>query len=171
MSTRINKTIAEEVSSKMLNKLFIKKLTAKENVENFIGNLLIDRLPKEILACFRDNNLKKFVRTSSSFRVYYHSDYYWISFKNRYPSTDEEKLILTHDEGIKFHKLREEEEDLKTKYKYLFEETVGLLMKLQTYNKIKQEFPEAAEHLPERLNTSLMINIEDTRKKINEILQ
>lgn len=70
---------------------------------------------------------------------------------------------------LKLDELRNELDKLKNKYKELFNEIEVSLVKLQTYNRIIQEFPEAAEFLPER-NVQLMINVKETRNKLSSIV-
>lgn len=75
-------------------------------------------------------------------------------------------LKMTAELGTKLKALLTKYEVEKTKYDNLLSEIEVALFGLSSYNRIKEEFPEAIEYLPTTQSRALMINIDDIRKKI-----
>lgn len=64
--------------------------------------------------------------------------------------------------SVKFFEI----EDYRKKIDTLENEIIGTLLGLKTYSRIRESFPEAAQHLPQKTTTAIALNIEGIRSQL-----
>ena len=169
MSIRITKATAEEVTNILLSNLKQKRDSAQNELKSFVSKKYLETIPKEIVDIYNNVELRRFLDKTSMIYIFYMGSHFSISVDESLPYRNGERLNLNREDAEILEKLRNEYNKLKSQYSELYFETVNTLMRLATYNKINQEFPEAGKLLPEQ-NNKLMININATRQKVKEVL-
>jgi hypothetical protein len=72
----------------------------------------------------------------------------------------------TSEEGDKWIKLFNKYHEQRKETETLYRDIENALYNLKTYKAIEENFPEAYKFLPEKITTSLSINLSDIRQKI-----
>lgn len=165
---RISKDLAEVIAKKLL----AKKLSEVDSLINKIKQIAIDSytesIPIEVINF--SSTRKEWLRRCYSLKlVGYGLDYYYVS--SNHP------LLFSGDASYIFHAptkeiaeelvlLIQQKETLQSHYNKLFENTKAALLNLRTYKNIREQFPEAAEYLPQTdgvTTTALAVNLTDLR--------
>jgi len=171
MSTRITKSIAEDVATSLLAELQKKIDDTYKEMQDYTLKVLGLRTPMVIKECVNDTAARQYIKKCDSLHISCFSDLFYLKLDKTVPDNGNRSLVLSESEAKDFHLMKLKYEKLKLKYKNLFDEIVNTLVKLSTYNNVVNNFPEAVEFLPEKRNTSLMINIDNTRNKLKQAIE
>lgn len=164
MHALITKEIAERVAIKLLEKKKQVWTEATEKKVAFITDVATRRVPKDIALAFEKYPM--YIETYGYFNVRGQgiSGAPCVNLKKSIPSSTN-YLELNAKESEKFLKLKYEEVDAKSKYENLLSEVKTALINCKTYNRVKELFPEAYEHLPAKYPPPAL-NLTEVRKKI-----
>jgi len=161
--SNITKAIAQEVAIK----LTVKKRDSLKNEElklkDDFREIIIKTIPKDVLDCFEKHPSYFDTRTSVQLSG---NGFQWESinfgkelpvFRNFTPDAVTAKKIMI---------LKNKVEDSKKNLSDLQKEIENALFGLRTYKRVEENFPEAFAFLPNKITTSLAINLTDIRQKI-----
>ena len=163
---RITKQIASEVA---------KELVAKKRKEN--GKVWIElcesiyesikkKIPKELIDF--SNKYPSYTRMSQIVKLVGNGfNHESINLNNAFPCRDWSlTYVPTNEEGEKWIKLFNKYHEQRESISSLHRDIENALYNLKTYKAVEENFPEAYKFLPEKITTSLSINLSDIRQKI-----
>lgn len=164
MST-ITKTIAEDVSVKLMEKQNKKLVEYKNEIQELITQEYEKTIPENALAFFKSN--PEFCKSTSSLTLIKNGFNYERVILSRKLPCKADGYFTPEDKAIsKIRKWIDSISDKQKEYEKLKQEVYNAILSLKTYNRVKDNFPEAYEFLPEKINTSLAINISDIQSKL-----
>ena len=163
--SRITKALAEEISNKLVEKLDNQIQSADKKLAEILYREAIKKVPKEVMTAF--NLHPQWIQKTTSAYVHYGAQQCYIKGEKMFPYLSS---IKTQDVDIcvDIDNILNEKDGLKTKRSNLFDELSATILKLSTYAKVREFFPEAAHLLPE-LKMEIAINIKDTRDRLKAI--
>lgn len=163
----VTKAIAKEVAERMLTKKAdeIKNLINKRDF--FILCICRKNIKKEILDFY--NKHKDYVRSTNQVTLNdngFHGDYFYLN--ERIPSKNSSTMHVSMSvkDSKELLPLIDEIDGLEKQYKSLKIDIENALLSLKTYKKVSEEFKEAYGYLPNKISTSLVINIDKIREKL-----
>lgn len=174
MTTRINKSIAEDAATSLLMDAKVKLDGYKKELDDYLEKVIIKSIPKHIFDFYNSlsNSEKNFIRDSDAWYVKVAGTNYLTHTSKKYP---------TESSYTQYINIKEEEDKRKVDFlakRYFsfekefndtFAETVNTLVKLSSYKRVSEIFPEALPHLPKYENQKMMVSIDSVRDKIKEI--
>lgn len=173
MSKYINKTIAENVASKMVEKIQ-KQIEDKDNfLQEFITKQYLKTIPGNILSAYEKH--PQYFKKSRNFLLQGNGLNDGFTMKKSLISTYEgwnNTVFLPEVEDAKIIvKHLREIEKLKVKKASLKKQIATTLLSLKTYKRISVEFSEAFVLLPEDASAinAVAVPIEDIRKQLNTL--
>jgi len=164
MST-ITKAIANEVALKLTEKkrANIKKL--ETTLSSVLHGMILKTIPKEVVELFEKH--PKFFGTRSSFQLQGNGwNYKYLNSVKQIPTYNSSFSPNAKDSET-LTKLDNEVKKERQDYEKLVSEIETALFGLRTYKRVQENFPEAFELLPNKINTSLSVNLSDIRQKLN----
>ncbi len=173
MSTKISKTLAAEIAHKLSNKLRDDKMAPIEKtIEQILLKAIYKQMHPDLKEAWANENVKSYIASSQRVRVncgslVNYSDFYINSY---YPTKDSyNKFVeVSHADYVKLLELKGELKQISTNYEKLYSEIEAALLSLKTHEKIREEFPEAAEYLPikQEQKAVVAIQISELRSKL-----
>lgn len=160
----ITKTIAVEVSEKLIQKQGLELKQLKENLKVKLEEIILNTIPKEIKDFYKKH--PSYVETRQSFQLSGNGfEYQYLNTKNHIPAF-KTSFQPNEVDALLIKNLLNEIKDKEKEYKKLFSEIEIALFGLRTYKRVEENFPEAFLLLPNKITTSLAINISELRNKI-----
>jgi uncharacterized phage infection (PIP) family protein YhgE len=158
--------IAQEVAEKLTEKKQQKIEALEKSFENKLKEEYLKTIPQDVLEAA--NKFPEYFNKTGC--LYIHGNGWShqyisitgsiISKRNRdYFEPNQDIADVLKKDYNNIQKLQSEISELKRDIK-------ATLIGLKTYNRVKTEFPEAFEFLPEKITTALALNINDIRKKL-----
>jgi hypothetical protein len=163
---RITKQIASDVANQLLAKKVKGNNRNWTELSNEVYESVLKTIPKEITEL--QEKYPSYVRTSQNVRLFGNGfNHENINTPKSFPCTDYSKTYTpTEKEAAEWIKLLNDYKDGKDNLRKLSSEIESALYNLKTYKAVQENFPEAYELLPEKVSTSLSVNISDIRQKI-----
>lgn len=164
--------ITKDLTLKIVNQL-VKPITDKINensnsISGIIKDYILKDCPIEILDLWHKNS--NWVNTSSYVSFSYLGQSSSCSFKKDIPIKSKHIIIEDREIAEQVQKIINCNLDLKKKHRELSTELEVTILKLATFARIKDQFPEAAQLLPdENKRTEIALNIQDVRNKLKNI--
>jgi len=163
--SRITKQLAEEIANKLVEKLDVKLKTIDDQLAEIYYEEQIKIVPLSVMTIFESH--PDYIHKTTSGYLYYGGQCVWIKGVKPFPCITKSN-VTDKDICSKIEKLVSNQISTKKERKELFEELQQTLLKLTTFNKIREYFPEASGFLPEP-KMEIAINITDTRNRLNSI--
>lgn len=162
--SRITKSIAENVATKLTDKQAREIKELKEGLILKFTEIYLNQLPEHVKSAFGDHPdyFKQRISVNLNGNGFNWDCFY---FTQQLPCTGSTFEPSAKDASI-LVKISNNIEAMEKEFKQLKLEIETLVFGLRTYAKVKSEFPEAAPFLPETTSTALMVNISDLRKKL-----
>lgn len=162
----ITKTIATEVVEKLIQKQGLELKELKENLKAKFEEIVLNTIPKDIKDFYKKH--PRYTNTRQSFQLSGNGfEYKYLNTKNEVPAVTN-SFQPNETDAIILHGLLNEIDKKEKEYKKLFSELEIALFGLRTYKRVEENFPEAFLLLPNKITTSLAVNISELRNKINE---
>lgn len=163
---RITKQIASDVANQLLAKKVKGNNRNWTELSNEVYESVLKTIPKEITELYEKH--PSYVRTSQNVRLFGNGfNHENISTPRGFPCIDYSKTYTpTEKEAADWIKLLNDYKDGKDNLRKLSSEIESALYNLKTYKAVQDNFPEAYELLPEKVSTSLSVNLSDIRQKI-----
>jgi len=160
----ITKTIAAEVAEKLLSKQALEIKNLRNKLESTFDEIYLKTIPKEVVELFK--KYPNYFKTRNNFHLSGNgfdwksiTAYKSLPYINYAFQPNEKDSIILHNSINKIDKKKSE-------YKKLHSEIEIALFGLRTYKRVEENFPEAFLLLPNKITTSLAVNISDLRNKI-----
>ena len=173
MSTKISKTLASEIAFKISNKLRDdKRKPIEQTIEQILLKAIHKQLHPDLKEAWANENVKPYIASSQRVRVscgaLVNYDAFVLNFD--YPTMDYYKKFfeVSHADYVKLLDLRGELKKISNDYQKLNSEIESALLSLKTHEKIRAEFPEAADLLPTKQEEKMVvaIQINELREKL-----
>lgn len=157
--------IAEKMTGKLLDEIDLKKNTISDIVKaEYLGTV-----PDQVRELFKTHS--KWIESGKY--IYFEG----VGLKSScatlseyVPQYNQTRIILSEESAVKVAKLQDEIIDLQRKHKRLYKNTLEILLNLKTYKKIEDQFPAAAEYLPNLSDPLVpMLPIKDVMAELNEL--
>jgi hypothetical protein len=167
--SKITKTLADEIANKLVQKLDIKIEDTNKQFRDILYSEALKQVPEDVLSQFYKDST--WVKTSkNSYFTFGGVNHVYYYFDKCFPCKNAETIVVKDaDISDKLTKLHNKLSDLSKKRKDLIVELTNTLLKLGTYNRVRESFPEAAEYLSSEAKMELAINIQDTRDKLKSL--
>lgn len=166
---RITKSLTDQIVEKLVNPISEK---IKENdaiISKLVHEYVLRDCPEEVIQLWKQKS--KWINTSNSISFVYLGQHSWCYFPNYEESPVKSSRIVIEDREVaeKIHDIVNDNILLNKKRKELSKELEVTILKLSTFSRIKEQFPEAAELLPIEEKTEIALNIEDVRNKLKNL--
>lgn len=166
--------ITKDLTYKIIDQL-VKPITDKidENdckISKIIQDYVLKDCPKEVINLWKQKSKWINVETNISFNFL--GQHSWCYFPKKEYTPIKKSNIVIEDRVIaeQIQVIVNSNIDLKKKSKELSKELEITILKLGTFARIREQFPEAAELLPdENKRTEIALNIQDVRNKLKNI--
>jgi len=165
---RITKDLTYQIIEKLVSPITEKIKQNEQLLCDIASKIMIDKCPKEVIKIWNFVD-KKYIRSNNSINVAYLGSYYYCYFDLSYPSKDDCINIVDIETANKFQDIVNNNIDLRAKSKKLSKELEITILKLSTYARIKEQFPEAAAFLPSEQKMEIALNIQDIRNKLKDL--
>jgi len=172
MSNRITQEIAKEVSAKLTSKLKEKRNEQQEICNELVKQFCIERIPKEVLKMselhsqyFKKTRTVKVTDNGFNHQPFHLKENILTSGGDGYSLV----IQLSEKEADKLLPEFRKYQELDKEYDELKLQIAQTLYQLKTYNKVKLEFPEAYDLLPDKQETGLSIPIQNIREQLNSL--
>lgn len=160
----ITKAIAVEVAEKLIQKQGLELKGLKEDLKQKLENIILGTIPKEIKDFYKKH--PSYVETRQSFQLSGNGfEYQYLNTKNHIPAF-KSSFQPNETDALLIKNSLNQIKDKEKEYKKLFSEIEVALFGLRTYKRVEENFPEAFLLLPNKITTSLAVNISDLRQKI-----
>jgi hypothetical protein len=160
----ITKAIATEVAEKLIQKQGLELNELKDSLKVKFEKIVIDATPKDVVDFYK--KYPNYVETRQSFQLSGNGfDYKYLNTKSSIPAF-KSSFQPNERDAIILHGILNEIDKKEKEYKKLFSEIEIALFSLRTYKRVEETFPEAFLLLPNKITTSLSVNISDLRQKI-----
>lgn len=163
-STRISKELSERIADKLTAEKKIAIDLKNKTLNETFAKYYESTLPKDVVEFFAKH--PNYCNSRSSMQLVGNGfNWNYFGFGKELPAT---KSTFSPDEKTAkvLLDLENEINDLKKERRDLRNEISNALYSLRTFNRIRIEFPEAAEFLPANGTTALAINLADIRSKL-----
>lgn len=166
---RITKRLAEEISRKLVQVKYDEISKLEEETREIASTLALEKIPKEVMEISK-GKFKNYLQYQSHVNLIgsgFNHD--WIHTKEEYPSIRNQAITIDvgdREIGKRLISLWNIIEKESAKVDLLRLDLTNTLLGLRTFDNIVKELPEAAEYLPAKQNTSLVINIESIRDRL-----
>lgn len=167
--SKITKLIAESIADKLLETADSKIDSIKKSIDDYVSGKIFGRTPAKIIECFNDKALRRFICTSSYIGIAGPGLHYSLNLKQELPYSGD-RLVLNENEARELELMTRIKKDLIDERRKVFDEIVLTLMKLSTFNRVREQFPEAGELLP-NVNTKIALNIDNVRNNLNSLVK
>ena len=163
--SRITKEIASEIAVKMTEKRVKEIASLRKVLQTTIYKYALSKIPKAVLLCskkhpdyFDKNTYVQFCGNGFNYESFSFAPALPINNTRLIPDDKTAKDVLNQNKVIhaKDNELRSLRKEIEVS-----------LYNLRTYKNVEKEFPEAFKLLPKNVCTSLVINIESIREKLN----
>lgn len=166
--------ITKELTYKIIDQL-VKPITDKitENdskISKLVQNYVLKDCPKEIIILWKQKS--KWINTANNISFNYIGQHSWCYFPNNDHTPIQKSQITIEDRNVaeQIQEIKNDNILLTKKSKELSKQLEVTILKLATFARIREQFPEAAELLPdENKRTEIALNIEDVRNKLKNI--
>lgn len=162
----MTKAIAEEIADKLTQKLDDRLEAISNELSEIFVSESLKLVPDTVATVF--NQYPSWIKSQKSGYMNYAGRYMYISTKTDVPYSGSNLSVKDPIVCSRIETLEGDRIKTKAQKKELCEELVITLLKLSTFKKIEEQFPEAAIYLPES-KMEIAINIKDTRDKVNTL--
>jgi len=163
---KITRTLAEDVASKMVQKLRDEKKKHEDNLAWILCDWMIQKVPQPVMDLFKSSH-KRFLKTSHSVRLSGHG-YNWNYYRaNEFPVIhDDSTLIsLTDEMANTINPINNKILDLEKEIKERFKTIENALFTLGTMKRVSEQFPEALPFFPAvKPKEAEMVNLAEVRE-------
>jgi hypothetical protein len=160
----ISRTKAEIVADKMVSGRFEKLRESEKELSNLITQAALETLPELVQDCFKNHG--KYMQTGGYVKLIGpNGDAF--DHQVRGPFNWGAHVQLSEARHSLFRKSADAHKKEEQAINQLRRDIINALLKLKTYNRVKEQFSEAYEHLPEKTETALSIPVADIRKRLN----
>lgn len=166
--------ITKELTYKIIDQL-VKPITdkIKENdneISQIVQNYVLKDCPKEIINLWKQKS--NWIHTENNISFTYLGQHSWCYFPKREETPIKKRSISIEDRDVaeRIQSIVNNNNELNKKKRSLEKELEVTILKLSTFARIREQFPEAAKLLPdENKRTEIALNIEDVRNKLKNI--
>ncbi len=163
---KITRTLAEDVASKMVQKLRDEKKKHEDNLAWILCDWMIQKIPQPVMDLFKSSH-KRFLNTSFSVRLSGHG-YNWNYYRaNEFPVIDNDSSLisLTEEMANTINPINNKILDLEKEIKERFETIENALITLGTMKRVSEQFPEALPFFPAvKPKEAVMVNLTEVRE-------
>jgi len=160
----VTKAIATEVAEKLIQKQGLELKELKQDLKQKFEDIVLNTIPKDIKDFYKKH--PRYTNTRQSFQLSGNGfEYKYLNTKNEVPAVTN-SFQPNEADALVLHGLLNEIDKKEKEYKKLFSEIEVALFGLRTYKRVEENFPEAFLLLPNKITTSLAVNISDLRQKI-----
>lgn len=147
----------------------IKKL--KESLQSQVTDIYLKTIPVEVINFFEKN--PSYTQGAHQIRILNTTwDFRYLTIKGKVPcSGGEARVTFDPKTDGKLLKIQNNIELKQEQLKQLRRKIESGLLSLRTFKRVRENFPEAAEYLPEDksgVNTSLIVDLQSVRAEINQ---
>jgi hypothetical protein len=164
---RITKALCEEIVSKLVDPITAKMKENEVKIAAIVQEAILAKCPKEVVTLWKAKS--KHLYTRSSLTVYYLGQYTYANFDVNVPWFSNQFNIENVETANKVQSFANDNITLKKKKFELSKELEVTILKLSTYARITEQFPEAASLLPTEKRMEIALNIQDTRDKLKNL--
>lgn len=165
---RITKDLTYQIVEKLVSPITEKIKENDGKISKIVQDYVLKDCPKEIIQLW--NNHSGWVHTSSYVSFSYLGQTSSCSFKTDVPIKTKHIIVSDREVAEQIQATVNDNIALKKKSKELSKELEITILKLSTFARIKEQFPEAAELLPdEKKQTEIALNIQDVRNKLKDL--
>lgn len=171
---KITKSLTTEICAELVKPLTDQINNLREEFKNIAIKYHLSTIPKQVLDIYNEGgDIAKWLNKRSYFTVRYKGDYYDIKLDKSLPNNDNSSYIYINDPKVEEELFEIQQKICKATNKRngLIDELEATILKLGTYAKVKEQFPEAAKFLPEenKASVGLALNISDIQKKLQNL--
>jgi hypothetical protein len=163
----ISKTLAQQVSYKLVAKSKAKVDELKKEYEEVVTRFYEAQTPKAVKECYKKNPEWFNDRSTVNFRGH---GFNWESVTTTRRiicnGGTNANLELTPEIAKHIVAAKNKYEKAQEEYKQLRSETENALLALKTFKNIREHLPEAAPHLPPPISNALVVNFDSLKKKL-----
>lgn len=164
---RITKDLTTQIVAKLVKPISDKINLNKTEIAKIVQSYVLKDCPKEVLTLWKQKSKWIALRDDISFTYLgQHSRCY---LPNSTPCNCSNIVIEDRVIAEKVQSIINDNISLKKKEKELSKEFEVLILKLGTYARIREQFPEAGELLPTEQKMEIALNIQDTRNKLKNL--
>ena len=167
---RITKDLTYQIVEKLVSPITEKIKENDGKISKIVQDYVLKDCPKEIIHLWKHKS--KWINTANNISFYYLGQHSWCYFPKSEETPIQKSQITIEDRVIaeQIQTIVNSNLDLKKKSKELSKELEVTILKLSTFARIKEQFPEAAELLPdEKKQTEIALNIQDVRNKLKNL--
>jgi len=165
---RITKDLTLKIVETLVNPITEKITETKDLVSKIVTDYILGNCPQEVFNLW--NNKSPYIETKSYVTVNYLGQWNEVRFKIPVPYYTRNITIKDVDIANKLQIAYNDINELRKKKTELSKQLEVTILKLSTFARIREQFPEAAELLPdENKRTEIALNIEDVRNKLKNI--
>lgn len=169
--SKISQAAAADAAKKITEPIRKQIEALNDSLRVELGTIVRKSIPKEVLALFETH--QNYVKSGTSFRVYgngFNGQY--LPTDKRYPETGNNDTVTpTKEEAKKLQDIISKKEKLSEQLQTTRTEIEKTIISLGTYNRVKEQFPEAYPYLPQATtNTSLIVEMKPIRDKVKKLV-
>lgn len=167
---RLTKNVIDHIVDKLVEPAIQKKIELGAEIEGIVKKTMLKKLPVRVIKLWESQS--KFLRYESSVRVHYRGSYNWVHLKEALPAESYVINIEDADDSQRLLDIDSEKKKLTAKIEATRSSLTTTLKALSTYEKVREEFPEAAAYLPDENGVEDVpaINIEDIRLNLKTLI-
>jgi len=166
---RITKDLTKQIVKKLVYPITEKIEENDGKISTIIQKYVLKDCPKEVIHLWEKKS--NWIHTANNISFNYLGQYSWCYFPKRQDTPIQKSQITIEDrevaEQIQF--ILNDNIDLNKKLRELSKELEVTIFKLATFARIREQFPEAAELLPDETKREIALNIHDVRNKLKNI--
>jgi hypothetical protein len=163
---RITKELTGKIVEKLVEPITLKMAENEEKIKSIVMDKMLSKCPDAVIEFFK--LYPKYTNTERSICVHYLGSYKSVYFKEGIPCSDNNAKFegkVAND----IQNLENQITTLKNKKRELSKELEIAILKLGTFARITEQFPEAAAFLPTEKKMEIALNIKDTRNKLKNL--
>lgn len=164
--TRISKTLAQNVASKLVEKKLIELKKMREELSQYVHDWYVTKIPKDVMKLFKAQ--KKWFSTRGSISFCGNGfNYKSFGFRTELPTGGDYNIMpdetCAKEVTLMVNAIEKKEDEIGA----LRNEIECALIGLKNYSNIEKEFPEAYKLLPkENQCTAIMVNVDKIRERL-----
>lgn len=167
---RITKDLTYQIVEKLVSPITEKIKENDGKISKIVQDYVLKDCPKEIIHLWKQKS--KWINVACNISFSYLGQHSWCYFPNSQDTPIQNSQIHIEDRVIaeQIQAIVNDNIGMKKKSKELSKELEITILKLSTFARIKEQFPEAAELLPdEKKQTEIALNIQDVRNKLKDL--
>ena len=164
---RITKDLTCQIVAKLVSPITEKIKENDGEISKIVQDYILKDCQGEVLRLWKQKS--EWLQTSSSIYFNYLGQHDYCNFTKSIPKKQSTILIEDQEIAVQIQSIVNENISLRKKSKELSAELEITILKLSTFARIKEQFPEAAELLPDEKKSEIAINIQDVRNKLKNL--